>query len=218
MKLLTATGTGLLLSSLLALVWLYKLDPAAFTDNLFFPIELLLVLGPVALGIVSFALARVPMGRTRTRVIAAVFVVCALSVPATILYAQETSYVGCLCSGTGAPSILSTGSILVPTGTGNGTLSIQVRNQSPDGSSITSLDLTNQGLTNTTTIPNVGSVVLLYLGEPVSTANPLPLGATAAGSLQISNATAGVSYEMTIHATFPNDDSYFQTFSMTAQA
>ena len=144
--------------------------------------------------------------------IAAVFVVSALSVPATILYAQETSYVGCLCSGTGAPSIL------VPTGTGNGTLSIQVRNQSPDGSSITTLDLTNQGLTNTTTIPNVGSVVLLYLGEPVSTANPLPLGATAAGSLQISNATAGVSYEMTIHATFPNNDSYFQTFSMTAEA
>ena len=121
--------------------------------------------------------------------IAAVFVVCALSVPATILYAQETSYVGCLCSGTGAPSIL------VPTGTGNGTLSIRFRPE-PGRVLHHHAGPHQPGPDQHHDLPNVGSVVLLYLGEPVSTANPLPLGATAAGSLQISNATAGVSYEM----------------------
>jgi hypothetical protein len=218
MKLLTAVGIALLLSGLSAVAWTYELNPSDFTFNVFVPLVLLMVLGTVILSIVSFALARIPLQRVHARVMAILFLIVAFSVPATFYYAQETSLVGCLCSGTGGPSLVTTGSISVPTGAGNGTLSVQVRNNGPDDASITALDLTNQGLTNTTTIPNVSSIALLYQGEPVSTTNPLPFGATAAGSLQISNATAGITYEMTVHGTFVNDGSSTEAFSISAQA
>ena len=106
------------------------------------------------------------------------------------------------------------GSLSVPTGIGNGTLTVNVRDQSA-GSPIIAVDLTDQGLTNVTTIPSVSSAIFLYQGEPVNTTNPLSFGATTTGSLQTSNTTAGATYTMTIHVTFESGGSYFQTLSLT---
>jgi hypothetical protein len=107
------------------------------------------------------------------------------------------------------------GSIVVPSGTGNGTLSIEVKDL--ENFPLTTVTFSNEGLANSTTIPNVGSMVLLYQGSPVSPANPLPIGATAEGSLQVTNVTGGVNYEISVQGTFQNGASSFQTMSMTAQ-
>ena len=215
MKLLTATGVGLLLSGMLALVWIYWLNPPDFAGNPSSPVALLLVLGPLALGIVSFALARVPMRRIHTRTLAAIFVICTLSVPATIIYAQASpTTVGCLgCGG----RVIVSGSIIVPSGHGNGTLSVEVRDSMSLNVSLTKITFSNIGLANSTTIPNVSSMVLLYQGTQVSPTNPLPDGATAAGSLQVSNVTAGADYVISVQGSFQSGGSWGSILSITAQ-
>ena len=218
MKLLTAVGVALLLSCLSAVTWTYALNPPDFDHNIFDPLVLLMVLGTAILAMTSFGLARIHLQRVHARAIAALFLIVALSVPGIFYYADETSYVGCLCSGTNGPPMLVSGSIVVPTGSGNGTLSVQVRDESSQGAFITAVDFTNEiPTTSQMTIPNVSSLKLTYQGTPVSPTNPLPIGATATGSLEISNATGGANYAMGIKGTFQNGGSFFQEFSLTAQ-
>jgi len=218
MKLLTATGIALLLSGMLAVVWTYNLNPNDFNSNLFAPIILLMVFGTVILGLVSLTLVRLQIPRVRVRVIAVVFLIVALSVPATFFYAQQTSLVGCLCTGTSLP-IVVTGSITVPSSYGNGTLTLQIRNN--QNSPITSVNLTNVGQSpSNSSIPsisNLSAFEAMYLGELISATNPLPVNQTATGSLTVSNVQAGTTYEMVVAATFQPNGSSFETLSITAQ-
>lgn len=95
MKLLTATGIALLLSGLTAVIWTYELNPSDFNDNLS-PVVLLMAFGTVALGMVSLYLTRIPLQRIHVKVIGVCFLIIALSVPVTFLYATQTAQVGCL--------------------------------------------------------------------------------------------------------------------------
>jgi hypothetical protein len=146
MKLLTATGVALFLSGLLAVVWTDSLNPSDFNSNIFNPIILLMILGTVALGFVSLGLARMPIPRFRMKVIAVAFVIIALSVPATFLYAEQTSVVGCLgpCSASPLPSFIVSGTIITQPGSNNATLTVHVLNTNDPGSEITSVALLNQ--------------------------------------------------------------------------
>jgi hypothetical protein len=220
MKLLTATGVALLLSGMLAVVWTYNLNPNDFDSNLYAPIILLMVFGTVILGLASFSLARLQIPRVRVRVIAVVFLIIALSVPATFFYAQQTSLIGCLCTGTGTRvPIIVTGSITVPSSYGNGTLTLQIRND--QNSPITSVNLTNVGPSpansSIPSISNLSAFEAMYLGEVISATNPLPVNQTATGSLAVTNVQAGTTYEMVVAATFQPNGSSYQTLSITAQ-
>ncbi len=218
MKLLTATGIVLLLSGLLAVVWTYSLNPNDFDSNLFAPIILLMVFGTVILGLVSLSLARLQIPRVRVRVIAVVFLTVALSVPATFFYAQQTSLVGCLCTGTGVPIVII-GSITVPSSYGNGTLTLQIRND--QNNPITSVSLTNVGQSpansSIPSISNLSAFEAMYLGQVIRATNPLPVNQTATGSLAVTNVRAGTTYEMVVVATFQPNGSSHQTLSITAQ-
>jgi hypothetical protein len=217
MKLLTGVGIALILSCLFAVTWTYELNPSDFSNNIFNPVVLLMVLATAILSITSFSLTRIHLKQIHTRVIAAVFLIVALSVPGIFYYANETSYVGCLCSGTNGPPMLISASIVVPTGSGNGTLSVQIRDDNSEGASITAVSFTNERLNNVTTIPNINSLELTYQGRPVSATNPLPIGATAAGSLDVSNIAGGIIYNIGIEGTFQNGGYSFQEYSLTAQ-
>ncbi len=218
MKLLTATGVALFLSGLLAVVWTYSVNPSDFHSNIFNPIIILMVFGTVILGLVSLSLARLQIPRVRVKVIAVVFLIVALSVPATFFYAQQTSLVGCLCTGTGVPIVI-TGSITVPSSYGNGTLTLQIRNN--QNSPITSVSLTSVGQSpansSIPSISNLSAFEAMYLGEVISATNPLPVNQTATGSLAVTNVQAGTTYEMVVVATFQPNGSSHQTLSITAQ-
>jgi hypothetical protein len=133
---------------------------------------------------------------------------------------QNANYtVGDLTTGTSAGSIVVIVTIDVPTVSGNGTLSIQVLNNGPGNSSITSLQFTNEvtGSSGTPIPTNVSGLVLTYQGNAVSSANPLPYRATAAGSIEVNDVKAGTSYSITIIATFQNGYNYHETAGNTAQ-
>ena len=121
MKLLTATGVVLFLSSLLAVLWTYELNPSDFNTNIFDPVILLMIFGTALLGFVSLGFVPKPIRNTRVRVIAVAFLIVALSVPVAFVYAQETAVVGCICDGT-SPGYYVTGTLDVPLRTGNGNL------------------------------------------------------------------------------------------------
>ena len=218
MKLLTATGVALFLSGLLAVVWTYSVNPSDFDSNIFNPIIILMVFGTVILGLVSWAWPACRFHVVRVKVIAVVFLIIALSVPATFFYAEQTSLVGCLCTGTGVPIVI-TGSITVPSSYGNGTLTLQIRNN--QNSPITSVSLTSVGQSpansSIPSISNLSAFEAMYLGEVISATNPLPVNQTATGSLAVTNVQAGTTYEMVVVATFQPNGSSHQTLSITAQ-
>ena len=76
-------------------------------------------------------------------------------------------------------------------GSDNGTLTVQFSNSGVNNTSVTSISFSNAGLNNDTTIPNIGSLVLMYLGSPVGQANPLPKGETATGSMTVRERDCG---------------------------
>jgi multidrug transporter EmrE-like cation transporter len=222
MKLLTATGVVLFLSGLLAVLWTYSLNPSDFKSDIVDPIILLMVFGTIALGFVSLGLTRMPVQRSRVRVVAVAFVIIALSVPATFLYAQETSAVGCLCVGT-SPGYYVSPALYVPLGTGNGTLTVDVQNDKANDISITAVTFTtlmvgsSSGADNGTTIDAISGLVVMNDGKPVSSANPIRPGDAAVGSISVANVTGGVNYQLSAVITFGNGGQEHETLSLTAQ-
>jgi hypothetical protein len=196
-KLLTATGIALLLSGLTAVVWTYELNPSDFNSNLFNPVVLVMVLGPVALGIVSFRLAGHPLQRIHVRMIAVAFLIIALSVPAIFLYAGQTSQVGCLgpC-GQYFPTVTITGTIVMQPGSDNGTMTVQLVNSGVNNSEILGLTVTNVGPNYIGPMPNanLSSVAMTYQGNLVSSSNAVPRGGTTTASITVVNVKAGATY------------------------
>ena len=213
---------ALFLSGLLAVVWTYSVNPSDFDSNIFNPIILLMVFGTVALGFVSLGLARTPIPRRRMRLIAVAFVIIALSVPATFLYASQTSVIGCLCTGTG-PGYYVSATLDVPLGTGKGTLTVEVHNDKSNDISITAATLTtltlpsSSGADNSTIIDAISGLVMMNNGRPVSSANPILPGDIAIGSISVVNVTAGAVYLLNPVLTFGNGGQAQETLSISAQ-
>ena len=209
MKLLTAVGIVLLLSSLSAVVWIYLSNPSDIGSNLFDPVVLLLVVGPVITGVVSFRLARVTFGLFQVRVIALAFLIIALSVPATFYYANQTAQIGCLC-GTASNIVTISGSILVLPSSDFGNLTITV------------WDTANNPISriwvNSSGFPEATNIVFYYNGGLIDSSNSLPTGDRSTGLLQVRNVTAGSVYDFAVVMMFQNQDQQVQTLEMTAQA
>jgi hypothetical protein len=215
MKLLTGVGIVLLLSSLLTAVLIYEKSPSDFNSELFNPVVFLLTVGAFTLGVLSFCLTEIPLSRIHVRVIAVAFLILALSVPVASHYAGQVAKV----SGTsGTPPWIVSGSISVPSVSGNGIVSMELQDLNPDNASITAVYFTNEGLSNVMIIPNISSLELMYQGRQVSSVNPLPVGASAIGSLKISNVTDGMTYEINVKATFQNGAYDVQMMTITAGA
>ena len=125
-------------------------------------------------------------------------------------YSLSTRQVGQIPASGGMPAVIS-GMLSVPTGSGNGTLTVNLRNEA--SSPITSATFAGTGPDS---ISNVSSLALMYQDRPLSTSNPLPVGDTACNSVQVENITAGDTYAFEATTSFQNG-SNLQTVSMTAQ-
>jgi hypothetical protein len=120
-------------------------------------------------------------------------------------------------TGTG-PGYSVNGSITVRQGTGDGTLTVEVHDDSGSGLSITSITVTSHGLDSSVTIPDLANFSLSYGGSLVSKANPLVAGQSAVGSVDASNLTAGGTYQVKVMMTYgsrPGEG--IETISITAQ-
>jgi hypothetical protein len=219
MKLLTAVGIVSLLSGLSAVVWSYDLNPSDFGSNIFDPLVLLMVIGSVILGIISFGLTRIPLQRAHARAIAAVFLIIALSVPATFYYADQTSLVGCLgpC-GQYFPSVTITGMIVLEPGSDNGTMTVQLVNSGLNNTEILGLTVTNAGPNYDGPMPdyNLSSIAMIYRGNLVSSSNALPRGGTATASIPITNVEAGATYAGYVSFVYGGGLAGSQEFSVQA--
>jgi hypothetical protein len=207
-KLLTAVGIVLLLSGLSAVVWIYLSNPSDFDSNLFDPVVLLLVVGPVITGVISFRLARVTFGLFQVRVIALAFLIVALSVPATFYYADQTAQTGCVC-GTGSNLVTISGSILVRPSSGFGNLTITVWD--------TANDPISRIWVNSSGLPEAINIVFYYNGGLIDSSNSLPTGDRSTGLLQVRNVTAGSVYDFAVVMMFQNQNQQVQALWMTAQ-
>lgn len=129
-------------------------------------------------------------------------------------YAFDTS--GCVIGSLySAPETVVNGSIIVPNGTGSGSLDITVKNQ--DNSAITSItvavDAADSGV-------NVSAGGLSYFpgGPPLSMySGYLPAPLTSNLGVQISGVTAGRTYTFTVTCIFADESSSTRTFTLTAQ-
>jgi hypothetical protein len=209
MKLLSAGGVVLLLSGLSAVVLTYMSNPSDFSSNLFDPLVLLTALGPVVLSVISLRLARVPLQKVHVRVIAAVFLIVALSVPATFYYADQTAEIGCLCSIERPIMVTITGGILV-TPTGSGNLTIRVWDSTVD-------PISRISVVNSSDLPGAIAIAFYFDGSAVGPSNMLPAGNMSTSSLQIGNVTAGVTYTIEMVIMYQNQGQVLQILDMTAQ-
>jgi hypothetical protein len=135
-----------------------------------------------------------------------------------------------------SPAYAVNGTLVVPNGTGNGTLTVEVHDdaineENPNNYSVntfymtavipTTLTLpTRMGAVNATTttiVANVSDLGLTYDGSPVSPTNPVPAGGSVTGSINVADVTAGVEYQVNIVIHFSNDESASGTLSITAQ-
>lgn len=127
---------------------------------------------------------------------------------------QSSGLIGPMAAGGPQETIVS-GSLSVPTGSGNGTLTVAVKDRvgTPPVTSITFGDLD----LGPTSFPNTPQLVLTTQGQPVSEANPLQPGATACGSVEVQNVTAGDTYSINVDLAFGNGGQRVQELSLTAQ-
>ena len=134
--------------------------------------------------------------------------------PNSTKYAFDNT--GCIVGGLySIPEPVITGAIMVPNGTGEGSLMITVKNQG--SSAITSItvavDAADSGVTVTywgvTSSPG-GPPFSMYSGN-------LPAPLTSNLSVQISGVTAGRTYTFTITSNFSDGSANTQTLSVTAQ-
>lgn len=138
-----------------------------------------------------------------------VLVVAGVAVLGTVngLLSGQVGQIG--ASGTSGLALVA-GTLTVPLGSGNGTLTVQVRDPSTASSPVT-------GITFSSPISNVHSLVLMYQGQPVSPSNPLSLGDTACNSIGVENVTAGDAYTVGVNLTLLGGSRQYEVFSMTAQ-
>jgi hypothetical protein len=223
LKLLAVAGILLLLTGAAFVGWIYEVNPSDFASNISGALSPWLALGLFASGIISLVLTRVHLRQVQARAIAIVFIIFALSVPGLVYYANQNGQVGCLgCSVTGALPFVTTGTILVQPGTGNGTLSVQLRNFNEPGSQIIGVSFINECPNDCPgsngTISNVGTIVMMYQGNPVGSQNPLPVGPTATGQISVRGMIVGAQYNMDVVATFQGGTKVTQTMDLTAQS
>ena len=211
---LTVAGVALVLLGLYAASSWFMNGTSSYYSSFLQPPISQAAIGVFLLAAISFLLA----GRRLTRgqgVVAAVTLL-AFGIGFVLIGSFTTGLVGSL----GPLPFAASGSINAAPVSGDGTVTIQVRDTS--GLSITSITLSNSGLPNASTIPTIGNLVLLYQGRSVSSGNPLPAGATASGTLQasdlIANLMTGAMYSMDVNAIFSNGSHLEQTLSVTALA
>ena len=197
MKLLSAVGIVLLLSGLSAVVYVYVSNPLDFNSDLFDPVVLLLVVGPVITGVISFRLARVPFHLFHVRVIALAILIIALSGPVTIVYTDQSMPVACHC-GEGSDLVTISGIILVLPSSGVGNLTIMVRNSANDP--ISRIWVNSSGLQGAT------NIVFYYDGSLVDPSNALPVGDRSTGLLQVRDVIVGSVYDFGMEMTFQNQE------------
>jgi hypothetical protein len=100
MKILTAVGIVLFLSGLLLVGWVYSVNPSDFGYNITVPLFDGILLGLAALGVVSLALARVPLKRQYSITIGVAFLLVPVAV---ILVGTMTSETACFDPGVSCP-------------------------------------------------------------------------------------------------------------------
>lgn len=144
--------------------------------------------------------------------------------------ATETAILstGVLVAGT-SPGFSLSGSIVVPRGTENGTLTVNLAdNIISEGDAINTFSITGvtpRTLSSSTVADNITSttsasiagLVLTRQGEPISPTTPLPPGESATGSISVTNVTAGVTYEVNVDITFSGGTSLSAYLAITAQ-
>jgi hypothetical protein len=146
-------------------------------------------------------------------VVVVVLVIAGLAAIITVsgLIGGQVGQIG--ASGTSG-RILVTGTMSVPSSSGNGTLTMEVLDPSSASSPVTGITFSDDG---PSPISNVGSLILMYQGQPVSPSNPLALGDTACNSIEVEKVTAGDTYTIGVNLTLQGGSRQYQAFSMTAQ-
>jgi len=166
---------------------------------------------------------KIKVGKKRlavSPVIATLLLIAIAVAAAIIVYAFVTGLIGGLSSGSGSTLVTISGGISVPSGTTVGTLVVTVKNGA------------NNPISTITINPGIAAdiapavlcaascpVTLNYAGAQVLAGNPLPIGATASGSLALNNANlvAGKTYTLMVLLTFANGQQSSQNWDVTAQ-
>jgi hypothetical protein len=129
---------------------------------------------------------------------------------ATAVLEQQGNKTGGLSEGEGSQLVVS-GALSVPSGSGNATLMVYVKNAA--NRPVVSITFPGNG----SSFSNLGDLQLQSGGKPVSGTNPLQVGVTACGTLQVQNVTAGDVYTVVVDSGFNDSSSQVWTVSMTAQ-
>jgi hypothetical protein len=159
-------------------------------------------------------------GYTKRIVIGAVIAVLAAGgLAAAVLFIPPlmSGSVGGISAGGSGNLVTFSGQIAVPSGNGAGALTLFLKNgaNSPATSVViavpTGADMFSDLCTATC------NLVMNYGGSPVSASNPLPVGATASGSVQTDEGKAGTAYEVNAKVTFQAGGVQVQNIDITAQ-
>jgi hypothetical protein len=213
MKLLSGIGVALFVVAALILYVGFDTNPTAFSGYAAVPF-VLTDAGLFSLAVVSLGLSRSNVSVTHQKsVMTTILIIGTLLVPATLFFAP--SYTGCLGCNL-SPPLLVTGSITVPSNSGNGTLTVQIRN-AENKEAITAIALMVSGLSNTPAILNASALEMMYQGTLVSPGNPLPVGQMAVGSVNVENMKVGTNYAIQVSASLQNGFSSSVTITITTQ-
>jgi hypothetical protein len=135
------------------------------------------------------------------------FVVLLLAVPFI------TGLIGGLMSGVGpgggSTLVPVTGQLTIPSGSGRGTLSIEMMNTA--NSPITSVSVVVPS-----SLCTGCSLTMKYNGLPISSSNPLPIGSTASGIVSTTSGSTGTTYSITATILFQGGGQQVQTVDITA--
>jgi hypothetical protein len=134
----------------------------------------------------------------------------------TMTYNESLS-LGCTCTTGTSQGYYVNGTIDVPLGIGNGTLTVEIHDDGVNNDSITAVIFPSLGFENATSIPNSASLVLMLHGSPVSSQNPVLPGESAAGSISVVNMTAGTAYQINVVITFGNGSQEVEGLPIAAQ-
>lgn len=110
--------------------------------------------------------------------------------------------------------VLVDGSLSAAAGSRNGTLTVRVINPNSGNLAVVDVGFANSG---STSISNIGSLVLLYQGQPVSASNPLPGGDTACNSISVENVSVGGVYAIAVNVTLQGGSQQHLTLEATGE-
>ena len=224
-NLLAVAGTVLLLSAAASIAILYGVAPYSFWrifEAFGWPVIVL-----VGLAVVAFGLSKKHLSQRYARIIATAFVITGLIVPA-VFGAVAVCAIDCQGVGPAVIPAYATGTIVVPSGSGNGTFTLQVKDNGPG--LISSITLSNTDIGSCSfqsssgqsgpcaPVPDVSTLIMTYKGQPVSPSNPVALGGTAKGSMLVYNVTAGVVYGIQVDSAFTDGNAAQSSLPVTAQA